>query len=181
MIARLKGIVAELQDSSLVLEINGIGYMVYMNVAEINLDQELSLFIKTIIREDAFDLYGFIDKSSMIFFNSLIQVNGIGPKLAMNILCNASLDSLQYAIDSQDSKNFEKVPGVGKKMAAKILLELKGKKIMTVSMPEVFYEALDALNQLGFEKKNAHEIVSNLIIKTQNLGDIITEALKNKK
>ncbi len=130
MYAYFIGKVAHIGNDGIVLENNGIGYNIIMSardLSELIPGDELKIYTYTSVREDAMWLYGFLDKESLDFFKLLLTVSGVGPKGAMGILSGASLDDIQVAIIAQDQKALSKLPGIGAKTAARIILDLKDK------------------------------------------------------
>lgn len=130
MYAYFIGKVAHIGNDGIVLETNGIGYNIIMSardLSELIPGDELKIYTYTSVREDAIWLYGFLDKDSLDFFKLLLTVSGVGPKGAMGILSGASLDDIQVAIIAQDQKALSRLPGIGAKTAARIILDLKDK------------------------------------------------------
>ena len=130
MIARLRGKVIEKTLDSAIVDCGGVGYEVMLNAADygsLTLGEEASLYIYENIREDAHNLFGFSNAPSKRFFEQLLSINGIGPKVAMNVMSAASLPQLQSAIAVGDPELLRGVAGIGKKTADRIMLELKGK------------------------------------------------------
>ncbi len=130
MIARLRGVVIEKNTDAVIIEAGGVGYEVMVPTADyggLKMGEESSLYIHEHIREDAHNLYGFADLPSRRFFEQLISISGIGPKVAMNILSAAALPQLQSAIAGGDPDILRGVAGVGKKTAERIVVELKTK------------------------------------------------------
>lgn len=130
MYAYFIGKVAQINSDSIVLETNGIGYNIIMSgrdISELIPGDEVKVYTYTSVREDAIWLYGFLDSESLSFFKLLLTVSGVGPKGAMGILTGASVDDIEVAIIAQDSKMLSKLPGIGAKTAARIILDLKDK------------------------------------------------------
>lgn len=130
MIARLRGIVIEKTMDAAILEAGGVGYEVVLSSSDhgsLIMGEEASLHIYEHIREDAHNLYGFSNLPSKHFFEQLLSITGIGPKVAMNVLSAASLPQLQSAIAGGDPEILRGVAGIGKKTAERIMVELKGK------------------------------------------------------
>jgi Holliday junction DNA helicase RuvA len=130
MIARLSGKVVEKGTDGLVVDAGGVGYAVAVAASDYggaNLEEDITLHIYEHIRDDAHDLYGFSNMPSRRFFEQLLSVSGVGPKVAMGVLSAASLPQLQQAIAAGDVEVFRGVAGVGKKTAERIMVELKGK------------------------------------------------------
>lgn len=130
MIARLTGKVLEKNQDGLVVDVGGVGYAIMVSAADhgsATVDDNLTLHIHEHIREDAHDLYGFTNLPSKRFFQQLISISGVGPKVALSVLSAAALPQLQQAIASGDAAVFKGVAGVGTKTAERIIVELKGK------------------------------------------------------
>ena len=131
MIARLKGIILEKKPPNLLIDVNGIGYQV---AASMNTffdlpceGSEVILHIQTIIREDAHSLFGFLVPKERELFCQLIKVNGVGPKLALGILSGISSDQFVQCIQDQDTASLIKLPGIGKKTAERLIVEMQDK------------------------------------------------------
>jgi len=141
--------------------------------------REIFLFIHTHIREDAFDLYGFLDKEELEFFEMLINVSGIGPKGALAILGIATIETLKKAIGTGDTTYLTKISGIGRKTAEKIVIELRDKigeeKSGTSLQGEL--DALEALKSLGYSQNEAREALKK-VSPDINTNTKIKEALK---
>lgn len=161
MIGYLHGTVLQQLDQSILLLVNGVGYQVKVTkdmISKIEAEQELSLFIHTQVKEDDISLYGFEAVNELGFFKQLISVSGIGPKTALGIL-DMPMRMVQEAIENQDLAYLSQAPGLGKKTAARLSLELKGKLDFTLPQsPQqslnktVQEEAMEALLNLGYDK-----------------------------
>ena len=130
MIAYLRGKLHSKTNTSLIIDVNGVGYEVFSPTSFLQnsiLGDELELHIKTVVREDAFLLYGFEDAKQKEAFETLCSVNKVGAKLAMTILSHLELNQLVVAIEQKDAVTLSSVPGIGKKTAERMCLELKGK------------------------------------------------------
>ena len=131
MIGRLKGTLLEKQPPEILLDVQGVGYELllpmtsFYNLPEIG--QEATLFTHLVVREDAHLLFGFAQKTDRTLFRELIKTNGVGPKLALAILSAMSVEDFAYAIEREELSKLVKIPGVGKKTAERLLVELKGK------------------------------------------------------
>ena len=145
MISFIRGLVADTTENAVILENNGIGYEIFMTGSSIEqvsrIDGEVKIHIYFQVREDAMQLYGFLSKDDLEMFRLLLNVNGIGPKAALGVLAGLSADELRFAVLSDDIKTISKAPGIGKKTAQKLILELKDKLKL----------------EDAFEKKLAHE------------------------
>lgn len=146
MIAFLKGDVAGIYEGQIVLEVNGVGYNIFMPQSSIDtirgIGSQLKIYTYLSVREDAMWLYGFLTKDDLDFFKLLIMVNGIGPKGALGILSVMSVDDLKFAILSSDAKTISKAPGIGAKTAQRIIIDLKDK----ISLEETFEHKLASVN-----------------------------------
>jgi Holliday junction DNA helicase RuvA len=184
MITHLKGIVIYKDERSLVLENNGVGYKVWTTagIVEKSRDgQELSLWTYLAIREDAHTLYGFTEKDELDFFELLISISGIGPKTALGILNVSSVGNIRKAVSTGDTSHLTKVSGIGKKLADKIVLELKGKfgaeERDNISLRDEV-DAVEALKALGFNQREAREALKDVDPSISNTGDRVKKALK---
>ena len=198
MIAHLKGFLLSKSTSSVIVDNNGLGYEVFVPLSTFYTlpdeeGQEVSLHIHTHVREDAFILFGFGTILEKKIFRLLISVSGIGPKLAINILSGIGPESLLDAIAQGDVTKLQSIPGVGKKTAERISLELKDKaqsaradvdlppvKISSQEDKEFRDDALSALINLGYSSKAAGNAVDKALSKTGEitLERVITEALR---
>lgn len=130
MIAMLRGHLAERGTDRVVLDVRGVGYLVHMPApfaAELDGDGEITLHITTVVREDAITLFGFPTTLSRDTFETLREVNGVGPRMALSILSALPPETLAQAVETEQIAVLVKVPGVGKKTASRLCLELKGK------------------------------------------------------
>ena len=131
MIGRLTGLLAEKTPPQVLLDVNGVGYEIdvpmssYFNLPAIG--ERISLLTHFVVREDAQVLFGFLSASERHTFRLLIRISGVGPRMALAILSGLSVDDLAQAVSQQQSGRLVKVPGIGKKTAERLLLELKGK------------------------------------------------------
>ena len=175
MFAYIRGTVAALESDSVILDHQGIGYRIYVPsavLAELSVGEERKLHTYFAVREDAMQLYGFLTADDLELFRLLIGVSGIGPKGALGILGVMSGDELRFAVLSEDAAGLSKAPGIGKKTAQKVIIELKDK--------------LDLMD--AFEKKAAHTAAgaaarensaqSDAIMALTALGYSSTEAMR---
>lgn len=184
MIGHLRGSVLTLEEKSLLLDVGGVGYRV--NAAQDTLAilkkdkaKEVSLFIHLSVREDALDLFGFLTKEELRFFEQLIGVSGIGPKSALSILTSTSVDRLTSAIASGDTGYLTKISGIGRKTAEKIVLELREKMgaIEEGSGLREETDALEALRALGYGEREIRDALKK-IASSATTKERIKEALK---
>jgi len=184
MISLLKGIIESNTDKFVIVDVNGVGYKVYISGNTFkNLPkkgQEIKLYTHLYVRENAMDLYGFLNPEELEIFELLISIPGIGPKGALSVLTVVSIETLKKAIANEESAVLTKVSGIGKKMAEKIVLELKTKIgdefIGKEASPDS--EAIDALMSLGYKLKEAREALKKVPKKVEGIENRVREALK---
>lgn len=131
MIAYVRGVLQDLEEEKAILDVNGIGYGIFMPTKDLNqlgpYGREVTVYTYLNVREDAIQLYGFLSKDDLSVFKLLINVSGVGPKVAIGVLSVLSADDLRFAVLSDDVKTISGAPGIGKKTAQKLILELKDK------------------------------------------------------
>lgn len=172
MIASIRGLVSYKQDDRLVVIVGGVGIELFVTriAAERSIvDEETHLETRLIVREDSLTLYGFAGHSERTLFDTLIKISGVGPKLALVILSTLSADNLRHAVLSERAEILTRVPGIGKKTAEKILLELKDKLPVGLDaapvddgFEDVNSDVMDALVMLGFSVVEAQTAVQSL-------------------
>lgn len=179
MIGRLHGSLAEIQASYLIIDVQGVGYVVHVPQNIINsfhLDQAVTLHIHTAVREDAITLYGFSSVSDKQLFELLVSVSGVGPKLGLAVLSTYSANQIQTAVATGNIAAFSAVSGIGKKNAERIILELRNKVAVSQLTPDMtpssgntdLSQALASLGYSGAEVINvASAIDSNLSLEEQ--------------
>ena len=195
MYGYIRGNVVEIDSSYIIIDNNGIGYLIYVaNPYSYQLNKEYTIFIYTCVREEEYTLYGFKDREELEMFKLLLSISGVGAKAALSLLSISRINNLKYAIIMEDDKHLCRAPGIGKKTAGRIILELKDKikkeDIMSgVDIQEGFEdlqptvnantvgEALGALLALGYSEKEA-ETALKQVDKTASLEDIIKDCLK---
>ena len=155
----IKGKISVINSSYVVIENNGIGYIVHTaSPFSFKENEDLTLYIYTYIREDVYDLYGFKTLEERNLFIKLISVKGIGPKGALAILARGDIDGLMSAIDASDVKYLQKYPGIGPKASGQIILDLKGKLgVVKISDPKI-ENVKDALRSLGYNNMELKKI-----------------------
>lgn len=198
MIAYLVGTVAEVSEDNIVVELNGMGFNVRVPYGYgFKVGSEIKVHTYTYVKEDAFQLFGFETKDQLELFKKLITVNGIGPKGALAILSVMSANDLRFAIYSQDASAIAKAPGIGKKTAERVILDLKDKvKLEDVNVlpgagetengliadnfEAARKEAIDALAALGYGISEAAKAVSKVAVTEESTTEeILKMALKN--
>jgi len=198
MIGRLQGKLVEKQPSWIILDIQGVGYEISLPLSVFAalpaLDEELTLWIHQVIREDANLLYGFARLEDRQLFRELIKVNGVGPKVGMAIMSAMESSALLQAIQQEDLQFLTRVPGIGKKTAERLLIDLKD-RLKTwqpqqmarlelpagTLLPEVDprAEAEAALVALGYKLPEASRAIARVAEETMDTQDLIRAALKS--
>ncbi|MDD6157097.1 MAG: Holliday junction branch migration protein RuvA [Lachnospiraceae bacterium] len=200
MYSYIRGELVERNLDHVVIDVNGIGYMIYLSGLSMEqlpmIGSEIKVHTYLYLREDLMMLYGFLDRDELEMFKLLLGVSGIGPKGAMAILSTLSADDLRFAILSGDSKTISKAPGVGGKTAQRVVLELKDK----MSLEDAFEkklahegeaagpkldstaknDAIMALTALGYSSAESLKAVSKLeITENMDVEEILKAALKS--
>ncbi|MCZ2720201.1 Holliday junction branch migration protein RuvA [Marinomonas sp. 15G1-11] len=196
MIGRLVGKLIEKMPPELLIDVGGVGYELSASMTTIYelppVGEHVILFTHYQVKEDAHTLYGFIDKSERALFRILIKVNGIGPKMALAILSSMSADELVKFVQESDVTALTGIPGVGKKTAERLIIELRDKlgqaaKQDLFSTPEVLkqvkadprQEAESALIALGYKPQEAAKAIALIPMSNSSSEDVIKAALKN--
>jgi holliday junction DNA helicase RuvA len=187
MIALIKGNILYKFPDHLIIETNGMGYRVFMpqkSLEVIKIGDSLEVFTYMHIREDAMLLFGFLSTNDKEIFVKLLSISGLGPKTALAVLSNFSANDFMTSVQSGDSDAFAKVPGIGKKTAQRIILELKGKiDFNEVEKKdnlnnEVYSIASQGLLELGFTKSDIKNAFKQINLENPRPEDIIRVALK---
>lgn len=189
----IKGNYAGMNKDYIVVENNGIGYKIYTSGSTLantpKVGEEILLYLQQIVREDFIGLYGFITKEELYMFNLLLTVSGVGAKASLSLLSISNVNNLKYAILSSDEKTIIRAPGIGKKMAQRIILELKdkikpdelvgveGETIQVEENTENISEALEALVALGYTEKEGQKALAS-VNKDDSLENIIKNSLR---
>jgi len=185
MISYIKGKIILERPTFLIVDIGGVGYKIsIIPKLDLKVGKEVRLFIHQHIREDASDLYGFITFEELELFEKLLSVNGVGPKAAMTIISLAPTAKIIKAIVSEDSNFFQSAPGIGKKVAIKIIIDLKSKisgieLSAAISSGRVKEEVIDGLIILGYKKPEIDKVVSEMPIDLKKSEEQIRCCLKN--
>ncbi|KPJ85453.1 hypothetical protein AMJ57_03110 [Parcubacteria bacterium SG8_24] len=176
MIITLQGTVIAKGGTHLVVEVAGIGYQVFVNpafLARLETGQEIRLWTHEYLREDARELYGFDSAAEHGLFRRLLDVSGVGPKMAVHILSLGPVGEIEKRIEQGDADWISTVPGVGKKTAQKIILELKGKLVGVDDVKGPDVEVLEALRGMGYSSEQARRALS-----AAPKGDKVEERLR---
>ena len=195
MYAYFKGELEGITEEGVIVEVNGIGYNIRIpkeNIPKLPpLHYKVQIFTYTSVREDAFQLYGFLSSGDLDLFKKLITVNGIGPKVAQGLLAVMEADSLKFAIMAGDAKMIAKAPGIGAKTAERIILDLRDK--VSIDIEElanedktagttdkqgdfVQNEAVEALVALGYSQFEAAKAVSKVERKENDTVETVLKA-----
>lgn len=185
MIASIEGKILDKGARFVVVDVGGVGYKIFLMasaLAKAKVDESAKFWTHLHVREDAMELYGFLEKEELGFFENLISISGIGPKSALGVLSTAPIETLRRAISSGDTSYLTKVSGIGRKTAEKIILELKdkfsGEKEISGSIMEHDSDILDALISLGYTQKEAREMVQRIPQEIKGRENRLKEALR---
>jgi len=193
MIAHLSGRLASKTPENIIVDVGGVGYEVHVPLSTFYIlpdeNQGVSLLVYTDVKEDSIRLFGFLTAKEKELFVKLITVSGIGPKLALNILSGIESDDLALAVNSGNIERICAIPGVGKKMAGRLILELKDKlkvdeqatdtaKDLIENKEMLFDDVVSALTNLGYKKNIVENNLSSLINKSENKNWTFENLLK---
>ncbi len=199
MFYSLTGTVSEIGQNSIVLDVGGIGFLLntsLQTISELETGSQVRLYVSESIGENNFDLYAFSDVKEKQFFELLISISGVGPKVAISLLSSLRTDSLMLAIVNDDVKSLTSAPGVGKKIAQRIILELRDKLGVDLSYlssaanvntpastPAVqdksVADAIAGLNVLGYSTSEVSAVIRHIDLTGMSTEQIIREVLKN--
>jgi holliday junction DNA helicase RuvA len=187
MIGYLTGKIISSKPTQIILDVNGVGYLVNISIStfeKISEKESVSLFIHTSVKEDSITLFGFYTQSEKEMFELLISISGIGPKVSLGILSGIAVDDLKDAIANGNVSRLIAIPGIGRKTAERVVLELRNKvdsiksdgSIKETSVKE---EAVSALATLGYQRQIAEKVVRDLFAENPNysLEELIRKAL----
>lgn len=187
MIAMLRGVLERREEDAVIVDVNGVGYYVHVPASVMNRlgreGAEVSLYTHLHVRENELSLYGFSTVDQRALFQQLLTVSGVGPKVAVGLLSAFSPDQLRMAIAEGNVSLLTQAPGVGKRTAERMILDLKGKidlaELVPVSGPSLAdAEVIAALESLGYSRSEAQEALRNLPDGDLSLEQKITEALR---
>lgn len=186
-----------LKKDYIVVENNNIGYKIYTSGSTIakmpDVNEEVKIYVEQIVREDFIGLYGFFTEEERELFNLLLTISGVGSKAALSLLSISNVNNLRYAIISGDYKTLTKAPGIGKKIAQRIILELADKIGKNAAENGINFEteeeisenkaknykvAMEALLSLGFSQNEAEKALKNVDTNNNNVEDIIKSSLR---
>ena len=201
MISFIRGNIADVTENSVIVEAGNIGYEIFMTGSAMEqasrMKQEVKIHTYFHVREDAMQLYGFLNKDDLQMFRLLLGVNGIGPKAALGVMSGLSADELRFAVLSDDVKTISKAPGIGRKTAQKMILELKDKlkleeafekkmeheqesAVVGEALRDGRQEAVEALTALGYSSTDALRAVRKVTdVDPEDVEGILKAALKH--
>ena len=197
MIGCLIGEVLALEAPTVLLNVNGVGYEVdtpLSTFCQLQKSQKVTLWTHLVVREDAQQLYGFLEQQDKIIFRTLLKVNGVGPKMALGILSTLSIDLLIHTVENEDINTLIKVPGVGRKTAERLMIELRdrfktlasGSTAVNSTTTQIQFnsnspvtEAEAALQSLGYKPAEAQKLINAVKADFTEASDIIRAALKS--
>lgn len=189
MIGYLKGNIIFAKPTELLLDVNGVGYQIRISINtfdKITGNESVSLFIHTNVKEDSITLFGFYSEAEKEMFELLITINGVGPKSALSLLSGISTDELKHAVTSGNIERIIAVPGIGRKTAERLILELKNKvrdikeEGITSTKPSLQKEAVAALTTLGYNLAGSEKAVNKILSESSDcsLEELIKRSLK---
>jgi Holliday junction DNA helicase RuvA len=185
MLAYLYGTLVEKHPPQVVIDISGVAYEVWVPLSTFwklgEIGQPQKLYIHMIVREDSHTLYGFATDTDKRFFNQLLKVNGIGPKVALGILSGLSVTECHQAILSKDVAMLTRIPGIGKKTAERLIIEIQDKLEglpIALGTSRAQQDALEALQSLGYTAKEAQKAIAKVGKTIDNSESLIKQALQ---
>ncbi|MDP6376900.1 MAG: Holliday junction branch migration protein RuvA [Pseudomonadales bacterium] len=194
MIARLQGKLVELSENVALLDVAGVGYEVELSGAALDalppVGGEVTTYTHFVVREDVQSLFGFASRAERDLFRTFIRINGVGPKLGLALISSVAISDLSRAVEANDVSMLTRVPGVGKKTAERLLVELRDKLPMVPGTERAVLERLDrgmtteaesALVALGYKPAEAARVISGVAAELEDIGstdDILRAAFR---
>lgn len=193
MIGSLNGLIISKKPSEVLLEVNGIGYEIYIPLSTSfklpSVDQTVQLLTHLIVREDQHTLYGFITEDERKLFRALIKISGVGPKLALTILSGINVEGFIRSVQMQDVDTLVHLPGIGKKTAERLLVEMKDKvdQMGDIALNDaieskdlrIIQEAHNALTSLGYKSVEARKILDGIDSNGLTVEALLKQALQS--
>lgn len=173
MLAFVEGILTDHEEDSVIVNVGGLGYRIFTTRVTAEVGDKVKFYISEVIREDRYDLFGFLSKDEKELFLLLTNVQGVGPKIGQKILAAASADHLRKHIQQGDLSFFTGISGVGKKTAQKIILDLKGVLVNDEQGEDLADEVADALESLGYSRDDIRGILPHVT------GDRVEDRVKS--
>lgn len=182
MYGYIRGLVVWIDSNYIVVDNNGIGYLIYVpNPYSYQLNREYTVFIYTCVREEEYTLYGFKDREQKELFLKLINVKGLGPKMALPIIATGTIDAIADAIENENLNYLKKFPKIGDKVAKQMVLDLKGKlnAINTgiFAKEDFSNELMEVLLGLGYKQADVKRVISKVNVEN-SLEEQVKEALR---
>lgn len=198
MIGKLRGVIDQINNDQILLDVNNVGYLISVSsrtIQDLPKDGSIaSLLINMQVKEDSMTLYGFLHDSEKEWFLKLISVKGVGPRLALAILSSLTSDQISATIYSKDISSLNRISGIGKKIAERIITELKDVNIQNLpfhtsnntkennenKIPNILEDAVSALANLGYNRSDSYNIATKILRNKDNatLSDLIKLSLK---
>jgi Holliday junction DNA helicase RuvA len=181
MIGSLRGVILEVNPPKILLEVASVGYVISMShacLSGLRAGDEVFLHIHDHVREDSHDLFGFLSNEELRLFERVISISGVGPKIGLAILSSGNVDTVKKAMINGDLTTLTSVPGVGKKIAQKIILELKGQIVEEDISSIADQEVIDALVSLGYSIAQAKEAIKIIPSEITEVSERVRSALK---
>ena len=178
MYSYIKGTITEIESNYVVLDNNGMGYLIYTpNPYSFNVSEEYKVYIYQNVKEDELSLYGFKTKEERNLFLKLIEVKGLGCKMALPIIAAGSISGIVDAIERENILYLKKFPKIGDKVARQIILDLKGKLVSSGNVVNTNDELVEALKGLGYKTSDISKVIKQVNM-TDSLENQIKESLK---
>ncbi len=197
MIGKIRGTILEKQPPQIIVDVHGIGYEIDAPMSTFyqlpDQGQEVSLFTHLVVREDAHHLYGFYTKEERTLFRTLLKVNGVGPRLALTILSSTATNEFVRSVLNNDTASLVRLPGVGKKTAERLIIEMRDKLTDWSQAPgegavlakvdkglrhQVLQDAIAALVSLGYKQQEANRTVTKIDDGAATSEELIRRALR---
>jgi len=178
MLHYIKGIVDSINPGNIIVETNGLGYMIYVsNPYSFEEGKDVKVYLYNHIREDENSLYGFKTKEELELFLKLINVKGLGPKMALPMFASSSVDGIMDAIERENILYLKKFPKIGDKVARQIILDLKGKLAKSDDVKNDNSELVEVLSSLGYKMPDIKKVLSK-VDSSKSIEEQIKDALK---
>jgi len=178
MLHYIKGIVDSINPGNIIVETNGLGYMIYVsNPYSLEEGKDVKVYLYNHIREDENSLYGFKTKDELDLFLKLINVKGLGPKMALPMFASSSVEGIMDAIERENILYLKKFPKIGDKVARQIILDLKGKLAKSDDVKNDNSELVEVLSSLGYKMPDIKKVLSK-VDSSKSIEEQIKDALK---
>jgi len=188
MITRISGLLLEKKAPTLIIDVHGLGYELFVPMSTFyqlpNIGETVTLLTHFVVREDAQLLFGFFSERERQLFRALIKVSGVGPKLAMTILSGIEPDQFVQCVQNQDIDTLTRIPGIGKKTAARLMIETRDRlsewevTVLPIDLNQAMQDALSALSALGYKPSDAKRVITKIHQPNHNSEQLIKLALQ---